>query len=118
MKGVIIFLMLLLSVSVALGMDAELRNPLAICDNSGNVLVSYIHSGGVLREEDIEKTATFIGTNATSKVEGYWEKGGFNYTILAESSSTASTRFYFHSVNDVFTKTGEYLLKLDRKSTR
>jgi len=112
MKGVIFVLAALLSISIALGTDAELWNPMGSCDSSGNILASYIHSGGILNTGDIEMKAVFPDTNSTVPVEGYWEKDDENFTYLQERSAGGSTRFFFHSTNSPFTKTGDYVFKL------
>ncbi|MEM4336762.1 MAG: hypothetical protein QXG86_02040 [Candidatus Woesearchaeota archaeon] len=112
MRGLIIVLILILNSYVVYGLNAELRNPIGVCYESGNVIISYLHSGGVLKIDEIEKTAIFVATNSTTKVDGYWEKDGFNYSVLSEKASTSTTRFFFHSTNKAFTKKGDYLFKI------
>jgi hypothetical protein len=91
---------------------------MAICDSSGNVLASYLHTGGVLLESEITATALFVPTNLTRKVEGYWQKDSQNVSLIVESTTEKTSKFFFNSVNNAFSKTGEYVLKLSFFSSR
>ena len=112
MKGVALIIIALLAVSTAFAIDAELRNPLVLCDSSGNIFANYLHSGGIIQTSEIDAKALFTGTNATSDVEGYWEMNGQNVSYITESSTTKSSKVFFYSTNMPFTKTGDYVLNL------
>lgn len=105
MKGVIIFLALLIIMPFAAAVDGELRNLEGVCDSSGNAKISMMHLGGAIKTDEIDIYSYHLNTRKNIMIRGNWDVNDKKNVLYISGEYSKVT---FKTTNNPFQKKGEY----------